>query len=297
MKPEEVDAARDAAAGGHRRGGRPRRAQAGPDGSRRRPFATGPRQPGDRRPAAAGTQGRGPADRAGPGRDQPGAGRAADRAGGRARGADAGRGDRRRHAADRPDPARLPTPDHPDVRPHRRPVRRHGLGGRRGPRRRGRVAELRRPQPRPGPPGADHAGHVLDRAGRPPRRAAHPHLAGPGAHDADPRASDLRHLSGPGLPHRRVRRHPQPDVPPGRGPGGRPRHHHGQPQGHARPLRDPAVRRRHHDAVPAVVLPVHRAVGRGRPGLLRVPRPGARGRDPAVPARARAGSSGVAAVS
>ena len=42
---------------------------------------------------------------------------------------------------------------------------------------------------------------------------------GAGAHDADPHAADLRRLPRPRLPHRRVRRHAQPDVPPGRGPG------------------------------------------------------------------------------
>ena len=53
----------------------------------------------------------------------------------------------------------------------------------------------------------------------------------------DPHAADLRRLPGPGLPHRRVRRHAQPDVPPGRGPRRRRGHHHGPPQGHPRPLR------------------------------------------------------------
>ena len=46
-----------------------------------------------------------------------------------------------------------------------------------GPAGRGRVAELRRAQPRARPPGPHPPGHVLDRAGRPPRRAAHPDLA------------------------------------------------------------------------------------------------------------------------
>ena len=50
-----------------------------------------------------------------------------------ARGADAGRGDRRRHPARPTAPARRAAPDHADVRLHRRPVRGDGLGGRRGP--------------------------------------------------------------------------------------------------------------------------------------------------------------------
>ena len=129
------------------------------------------------------------------------------RARGRARGADAGRGDGRRHPPDDAAAPRRPAPADPAVRAHRRPLRGHGLRGRRGPGRRGRVAQLRRPQPRARPPGAHHAGHLLDRAGRPPRRAAHPHLARAGAHHADPHAADLRRLPGPGVPHRRVRRH------------------------------------------------------------------------------------------
>ena len=52
----------------------------------------------------------------------------------------------------------------------------------------------------------------------------------------------------------------------------------------------------HRDPVPAVVLPVHRAERRGRPGVLRVPwaQPAVA---PAVPAAARAGSSGAGAAS
>ena len=90
---------------------------------------------------------------------------------------------------------------------HRRPLRGHGLGGRRGPGARGRVAQLRRPQPRPRPPGPHHAGHVLDRPGRRPPGAAHPHLAGAGPHHADAATPPIYvDLPRPGLPHRRVRR-------------------------------------------------------------------------------------------
>ena len=88
-----------------------------------------------------------------------------------------------------------PAPDHDDARAHRRRLRRDGLGGRRGSARRGRVAELRRPQPRPGPPGAHHAGHLLDRAGRAPPRAAHADQPGAGARDADAHTADLRRLA------------------------------------------------------------------------------------------------------
>ena len=111
---------------------------------------------------------------------------------GRARGAHARRGDRRRHPADRPRPPRVASPDHADVGAGRRRLRRDGLGGRRGAGHRGRVAQLRRPQPRSRPPGADHAGHLLDRAGRERHGPAHPHLAGAGPHHAHPGATDLR---------------------------------------------------------------------------------------------------------
>ena len=72
-------------------------------------------------------------------------------------------------------------------------------------------------------------------------------------------------------------------------------HQHGPPQGVARPLRGGDLRRGCHHALPAVVLPVHRAERRGRPALLRLSRPVARPSRAAAPARARAGSSGVAA--
>ena len=63
--------------------------------------------------------------------------------------------------------ARRPAPaDHADGA-DRRHLRRHGLRGRRGPRARGGVAQLRRAQHRARPPGALHDGHLLRRA--PPR--------------------------------------------------------------------------------------------------------------------------------
>ena len=55
------------------------------------------------------------------------------------------------------------------------------------------------------------------------------------------------------------------------------------------------VRRGHHHPLPPVVLPLHRAARRGRPGLLRVPRRAGVPSRTAAPARARAGSSGAAA--
>ena len=50
--------------------------------------------------------------------------------------------------------------------------------------------------------------------------AAHPHLAGAGAHHAEAEAADPHHLAGPHL-SRGFRRHPFAHVPPGRSAGGR----------------------------------------------------------------------------
>ena len=200
-------------------------------------VAAGPGQPRDRRAAAAG-QGRGrQAGRRGARPDQAGARGAAGRARGRARRARAGRGDRRRHAAVGPRAAGRAAPADHDPGARRRHLRRDGLGGRRGSRGRGRVVQLRRAEPRPRPPGALDAGHVLRRPGRARRRAAHAHLAGADPHAAHARAAGLRHLPGQGLPHRRARRDALAGVPPGRGPRRRRGHHDGPPQGHARPLR------------------------------------------------------------
>ena len=116
-------------------------------------------------------------------------------------------------------PAGRPAPAHHPPGARRRRVRGDGLGGRRGPRGGGRVAELRRAQPRPGPPGADHAGHLLAGAGRRRPGDAHAHLARAGPHHARAQAADLRGLPRPGVPHRRARRHAHPGVLPGRGAG------------------------------------------------------------------------------
>ena len=108
-------------------------------------------------------------------------------------------------------------------------------------------------------------------------------------------AADLRRLARPRLPHRRVRRHAQPDVPPGRGPRHRRGHHHGPPQGHPRPLRLVDVRRgrstpasgrrtsRSPSPPPRSTCAASSAAASARPSTT------------AAPARARAGSSGVAA--
>ena len=55
-----------------------------------------------------------------------------------------------------------------------------------------------------------------------------------------------------------------PGVPPGRGPRGGPRPDDGPPEGHAGRVRPRGVRPAGPHPVPAALLPVHRAVGRGR---------------------------------
>ena len=105
----------------------------------------------------------------------------------------------------------------------------------------------------PGPPGADAPGHLLRRPASlgPIRRSSAPTASADGAARAratcccaptprrcrsaameDAGAADLHRRPGQGLPAR-LRRHPQPDVPPGRGPGGRRGHHPRRPAGDA----------------------------------------------------------------
>ena len=196
------------------------------------------------------------------------------RARGRGRAADARRGDRRRHAALGPRDEGRPAPDHDAVRAHRRRLRRDGLGGRRGPARRGRVAELRRAQPRSRPPGAHDAGHLLDRSARAPPRAAHAHLTGAGAHDARPashRSTSSARVasSAPTSTTPRTARCSTRSRASSSTEGITMAHL----KGSARPLRRGDLRRGDHHALPPVVLPVHRAQRRGRPALLRLPRP------------------------
>ena len=87
-----------------------------------------------------------------------------------------------------------PAPGDDDVRADRRRLRGHGLGGRGGPDRRGRVAQLRRPQPRPDHPARTMQDTFWTEPADNAHRAAHAHLTGAGPHHADPRAADLRDL-------------------------------------------------------------------------------------------------------
>ena len=183
---------------------------------------------------------------------------------------------------------------------HRRRLRRDGLGGRRGPRGRGRVVQLRRAElrrrttrrarcrtPSSSSPATSGVG------------AAHPHLAGAGPRAA--RAASRRSTSiapGPRLPHRRARRHPHPGLPPGRGPRRRRGPHHGGPA-RARSTTSPASMFGEgiDDPAAAALLPVHRAVAPRSTcsASSAAATPSATRTDPCRTCPPRAGSSGAAA--
>ncbi len=109
----------------------------------------------------------------------------------------------RRHAAgarsagrDRPRPS-----DHPGDRRTHRDLRRYGLRRRRRSGHRDRRLQFHQAEFPGRSSGARDARHVLlqSEAGRLAALAAHPHLAGAGAHHADAEAADPRHLSRPHL--------------------------------------------------------------------------------------------------
>ena len=245
----------------------------------------------DRRPAPGGT-GRGRRRRQQGPQGARGAARGERRAARRQRARRrAGRRPGRRHPARR---AAAPGRPRPPDRPHHAADRgRHGrarLPGRRGAGDRARLLQLHRPQPPARAPGADAPGHLL-RPVPPGRAAAHPHLA-----DADPRdggagAADLHRRPRQGLPAR-LRRHPQPDVPPDGGAGDRRGPDPGRPQGDAAGDLPGDLRRRARGAAAAPLLPLHRAQRRGRRLLLPVrgDRDAARRASAATSARGRAGS-------
>ncbi len=167
-------------------GRRPRRAGPRQDRAPRRPRAAGAGPPG----AGHAAQGR-PGRRRQAGQRRPRRGPAQLRRapGGAARRARRGRpGGRghRRHAALDPSAGRRAPPDHDPGRAHRRHLRRDGLGAGRGPRGRDRAVQLRRAELPAGPPGPQRVRHLPHRAGRIAAAAAHPHLAGAGAHAARP---------------------------------------------------------------------------------------------------------------
>ena len=184
------------------------------------------------------------------------------------------RGPDRRHPARRAAAAgRPPPPDHPH---HAADRGRHGrprLPGRRRPGGRARLLQLHRAEPPAGPPGADAPGHLLRRQSRDRRTcccAPTPRRCRCGRWRPQA-AADLHRRPRQGLPAR-LRRHPQPDVPPDRGPGDRRGHHPRRPQGHAAGDAPGDLRRRPRDPAAAPLLPLHRAERRGRRLLLPVRR-------------------------
>ena len=171
----------------------------------------------------------------------------------------------------RPAARRRPAPAQTLPGAHRRHLRRHGLGGRRGPRGRGRVVQLRRAELRRRPPGAADAGHLLRRPAGVRPGAAHPHLAGAGPRAARARScrstsSAPARSSAPTSSTRRTR----------------PVFHQveglavdkGMTMAHLKGTLDhfaqPMFGAGHHDAAAPVVLPVHRAERRDRPAVLRL---------------------------
>ena len=298
LSPAEVEAARDAALAADRRRHRPRRPQGGAHRARRRPLAARAGQPRDRRAAAAGPQGGRPADRPGPRRGQPGA---------RPRARACSRPSTRSGCwSTRPSTSRCP----PTVVPAgaRAPVTTGseliadifvamGWEVAEGPVLEAEWLNFDALNLGPDHPArtmqdtfwtepADHG--VVLRTHTSPVQARTMLTRTPPIYVVCP---------GPGLPHRRVRRHPQPGLPPGRGPRRRRGHLDGPPQGHPGPLRHPDVRRGHHHPLPPVVLPLHRA--QSPRSTWSASCAAAPSRRPtatrAAPVAARAGSSGAAA--
>ena len=191
-------------------------------------------------------------------------GKAGNEARGSARAAAAGARERARRLRARARGATRSTSPCPGRRPRRRApapalrtqardrgrLRRPRLPGDGGARGRARLLQLHRAQPPARPSGADGQDTFyvdpasltgarmaprigLQRgwpaAGARGRGPAHPHLADAGAVDGGRAAADLHRRPRPVLSPRPLRRHPQPDVPPGRGPRGRRGDHPGRP--------------------------------------------------------------------
>ena len=181
-------------------------------------------------------------------------------------------------------PARRPAPaDHAD-RPDRRHLRGHGLRGRRRPGARGGVAELRRAQHRPRPPGPHDDGHLLRRARRTPAWccARTPARCRPARCSS---GTPPIYVVAPGRVYRtdELDATHTPGLPPGRGPRGRPRADHGAPARHAGP---PGPRR--------CSAPTRSPAGGRRTSRSPSRRRSSTSGSPST-ATARAGSSGAAA--
>ncbi len=210
----------------------------------------------------------GPADQRLEGPRQRSARRAPRGVQGRGAGSAAQHRECRRHAAGARDAGRdrPRASDHPSGRRTHRDLCRHGFCHRRRAGHRDRRLQFHQAQFSGGSSGARYARHILlqSEAGRHAALAAHPHLAGAGAHHAHPDAADPRHHSRPHL-SLRFRPDPHADVPSGRGP----RHRQGLPSrppevDPGRILQGVLRGRSGQNAVPTFVLPVHRAVARSR---------------------------------
>ena len=190
----------------------------------------------------------------------------------------------RRHPARAPPSDRHAPSDHAGLPGDREHLPVDGLQHRRRPRDRDRLLQLRRAQLPRRSSGARRAGHP------PPARrtaAAHAHLADPDPHAARAQAAGARARLRPRLPQRQHAA-ALADVPPGRGAGDRPRHHVRPSQGRDRDVLPQAVLGRHPGAAAPELLPVHRAVGRGRHHLPVLP-PAQEDARSAAPARAPGG--------
>ena len=144
------------------------------------------------------------------------------------------------------------------------------LRGRAGPGDRARLVQLRGAQHPGRPPRARHAGHLLRRRGdwlR--RRRREPVLlrthTSPGADPghAGAEAADPGHAAGAGLPRATPTRPTRPMFHQVEGLLRRPEGHLRRPQGDAGRLRARLLRPGHADALPAQLLPLHRASARG----------------------------------
>ncbi len=150
-------------------------------------------------------------------------------------------------------------------------LRRHGLLGRHRARDRGRLVQLHRAQHAREPPGAGDARYVLlprhgaERCPDGKRMLLRTHTSPVQVRTMKAQGAPAPdHRAGPGLSLGQ-RRDAHADVPPGRRPGDRPRHPPRASQVDARDLPQGVLRARgHRAAAPAELLPVHRAIGRGR---------------------------------
>ena len=256
-------------------------------------------QPRDRRAAAAAPRPRPASASARPAAGVDKAlGRAAGRARGRARRAGARRGGRRRHAARRPRAAPAPGTRSTTL-PSASPTSSSAMGWEvaEGPEVEAEWFNFDALNFGPDHPARADAGHLLRRA-RPTAGLVlrtHTSPVQVRAH-ARARAADLRHLPGPGLPHRRARRdaHARSST---RSRGWSSTRASRWPTSRAPSTTSPRAMfgDGHRDPAAPVVLPVHRAAAPRSTCCCFVCRGEPRTRRPAAPAAARAGSSGAAA--